>query len=124
MNRLEDNTIWLQPTTTEEFKGMAAGNGSPYILPHEDINIYVNNWGSMEEEIRNFFNVDVKDETVKSIRKRIEQTMLNNLRPKMFWIKDNSSHIFPAQYYCSSCGNDELYKTPFCPQCGAMEVKE
>ena len=23
-------------------------------------------------------------------------------------------------YYCSNCGNDELVKTPFCPQCGAM----
>ena len=52
------------------------------------------------------------------------ERLLNCLRPKMHWIKDTSSHVFPTQYYCSNCGNDELYKTPFCPQCGAMEVKE
>ena len=52
------------------------------------------------------------------------EKLLNCLRAKMHWVEDTSSHVFPVKYYCSNCGNDELYKTPFCPICGAMEVKD
>lgn len=46
-----------------------------------------------------------------------EEVMLNNLRPKMEWIQKSAP---AARFYCSNCGNDEMYKTPFCPECGAM----
>lgn len=63
-------------------------------------------------------------ESTKTIKTRIQSLVVNDLLPKMRWIEDTSSHVFPVKYYCSNCGNDELYKTPFCPQCGAMEVKD
>ena len=75
-------------------------------------------------DFSDYFNVDTDSEEYKQMRDRVQQIVLNNMRPKMHWIKDTSSHIFPAKYHCSNCSNDELYKTPFCPQCGAMEVKE
>ena len=65
---------------------------------------------------KTLFNYDFKDPFCNFLNE--------SARPKMYWIKNTSSHVFPAQYTCSNCGNDELYKTPFCPQCGAMEVKE
>ena len=48
-----------------------------------------------------------------------EEVMLNNLRPKMEWMKekDPNGHTI---YYCSNCGNDEYYQPNFCPECGAM----
>ena len=48
-----------------------------------------------------------------------EKVMLNNLRPKMEWMKekDPNGHTI---YYCSNCGNDEYYQPNFCPECGAI----
>lgn len=83
------------------------------------------NW---REEImkksRNYFDIDVSEETVELIRNKVEQMMLNSLRPKMNWVQKSTSYTPTARFYCSNCGNDEMYKTPFCPICGAMEVKE
>ena len=78
------------------------------------------------DEIRDYFGVNVDDETVKVIRDKIEATMLNSLRPKMTWVqrKEDTPYSLISQYYCSNCGNDELVKTPFCPQCGAMYAKD
>ena len=52
------------------------------------------------------------------------EKLLNCLRPKMEWKPQFSKEYGYVIYHCSNCGNDELVKTPFCPQCGAMEVKE
>lgn len=49
----------------------------------------------------------------------IQENILNNLRPKMHW-KETFQPGVKYRYVCSNCGNDEMYKTPFCPQCGAM----
>lgn len=55
---------------------------------------------------------------------KIEVDTLENLRPKMHWVQKSTSYTPAARFYCSNCGNDEMYKTPFCPMCGAMEIKE
>ena len=55
---------------------------------------------------------------------RIEATFLEYLRPKMEWKSQFSKEYGYVVYHCSNCGNDELVKTPFCPQCGAMETKD
>ena len=46
--------------------------------------------------------------------------MLNDLRPKMEWIKEKDPIYGHTIYYCSNCGNDEYYQPNFCPECGAM----
>ena len=48
------------------------------------------------------------------------ERLLNCLCPKMEWKPQFSKEYGYVIYYCSNCGNDELVKTPFCPQCGAM----
>lgn len=50
----------------------------------------------------------------------IESTILEYLRPKMEWKPQFSNEYGYVIYYCSNCGNDEMYQTPFCPICGAM----
>lgn len=50
----------------------------------------------------------------------IESIILEYLRPKMEWKPQFSKEYGYVIYHCSNCGNDELVKTPFCPQCGAM----
>ena len=75
-------------------------------------------------EIRDYFGVDVSDDTVQLVRNKIEETMLKNLRPKMTWVRNEVSSPLDTVFHCSNCGNEEMYKTPFCPQCGAMEEKE
>ena len=50
----------------------------------------------------------------------IQENLLNNLRPKMEWIKEKDSIYGHTIYYCSNCGNDEYYQPNFCPECGAM----
>ena len=50
----------------------------------------------------------------------VESIILEYLRPKMEWKPQFSKEYGYVIYYCSNCGNDELVKTPFCPQCGAM----
>ena len=83
------------------------------------------NWREdIMKESRNYFDIDVSEETVELIRNKVEQMMLNSLRPKMHWVQKSTSYAPTARFYCSNCGNDEMYKTPFCPICGAMEVKE
>jgi uncharacterized OB-fold protein len=54
----------------------------------------------------------------------VESIILEYLRPKMEWKPQFSKEYGYVIYHCSNCGNDELVKTPFCPQCGAMETKE
>ena len=46
----------------------------------------------------------------------IESTILEYLRPKMEWKPQFSKEYGYVIYHCSNCGNDELVKTPFCPQ--------
>lgn len=54
----------------------------------------------------------------------VESIILEYLRPKMEWKPQFSKEYGYVIYHCSNCGNDELVKTPFCPQCGAMETKD
>ena len=75
-------------------------------------------------EIRDYFGVDVSDDTVQLVRNKIESTLLEYLRPKMEWKPQFSKEYGYVVYHCSNCGNDELIKTPFCPQCGAMYMKD
>lgn len=49
----------------------------------------------------------------------IQKNILNNLRPKMEWMKEKGPNDHTI-YYCSNCGNDEYYQPNFCPECGAM----
>ena len=76
------------------------------------------------DEIRNYFGVDVSDDTVQLVRNKIESTFLEYLRPKMEWKPRFSKEYGYVIYYCDNCGNDELVKTPFCPQCGAMYAED
>ena len=75
-------------------------------------------------EIRDYFGVDVSDDTVQLVRNKIESTLLEYLRPKMEWKPQFSKEYGYVIYHCSNCGNDELVKTPFCPQCGAIYAKD
>lgn len=54
----------------------------------------------------------------------VESIILEYLRPKMEWKPQFSKEYGYVTYYCSNCGNDELVKTPFCPQCGAMYAED
>ena len=76
------------------------------------------------DEIRDYFGVDVSDDTVQLVRNKIESTFLNSLRPKMEWKPQFSKEYGYVIYHCSNCGNDELVKTQFCPKCGAMYVED
>lgn len=76
------------------------------------------------DEIDNYFGVDVSDDTVQLVRNKIESIFLKSLWPKMEWKPQFSKEYGYIIYHCSNCGNDELVKTPFCPQCGAMETKD
>ena len=53
-------------------------------------------------------------------QKRGSRAMLNDLRPKMEWIKEKDLIYGHTIYYCSNCGNDEYYQPNFCPECGAI----
>ena len=54
----------------------------------------------------------------------VESIILEYLRPKMEWKPRFSKEYGYVIYHCSNCGNDELVKTPFCPQCGAMYAED
>ena len=54
----------------------------------------------------------------------VESIILEYLRPKMEWKPQFSKEYGYVIYYCDNCGNDELVKTPFCPQCGAMYAED
>lgn len=54
----------------------------------------------------------------------VESIILEYLRPKMEWKPQLNKEYGYVTYYCSNCGNDELVKTPFCPQCGAMYAED
>ena len=54
----------------------------------------------------------------------VESIILEYLRPKMEWKPQFVKEYGYVMYHCSNCGNDELVKTPFCPQCGAMYVED
>ena len=75
-------------------------------------------------DFSDYFNVDTNSEEYKQMRDKIQQFMLNNMRPKMHWVQKSTPYALAARFYCSNCGNDEMYKTPFCPICGAMEVED
>lgn len=75
-------------------------------------------------DFSDYFNIDIDSEEYKQMRNRIQQIVLNNMQPKMHWVQKSTPYALAARWYCSNCGNDEMYKTPFCPICGAMEVKE
>ena len=47
-----------------------------------------------------------------------EELEPENMHQTMSWIQKRD------RFYCSNCNNDEMYKTPFCPQCGAKYVAE
>ena len=84
--------------------------------------LFGSNWHEdITKEIRDFFNIDVESEEYKRVANKVQEVMLSNLRPKMTWVQKSTP---AAGWYCSNCGNDEIYKTPFCPMCGAMEIKE
>ena len=59
------------------------------------------------EIIQTFINLSPKQ----------KEKVFNILRPRMTWIHNPNSY---APYSCSNCGNDENYKTKFCPNCGGM----
>ena len=89
------------------------------------MHLYEDNWHEdITKEIRDFFNIDVESEEYKRVANKVQQVMLSNLRPKMTWVQKSTPYAPAARWYCSNCGNDEMYKTPFCPICGAMEVKD
>lgn len=75
-------------------------------------------------DFSDYFNVDINSEEYKQFANKVQQAMLSNLRPKMTWVQKSTPYVPAARWYCSNCGNDEMYKTPFCPICGAMETKE
>lgn len=52
------------------------------------------------------------------------ENLLDCMRPKMEWKPRLNKEYGYVTYYCSNCGNDELVKTPFCPQCGAMYAED
>ena len=52
------------------------------------------------------------------------EKLLDCMRPKMEWKPQLNKEYGYVTYYCSNCGNDELVKTPFCPQCGAMYAED
>lgn len=52
------------------------------------------------------------------------EKLLDCLRPKMEWKPRFSKEYGYVVYHCDNCGNDELVKTPFCPQCGAMYAED
>lgn len=83
--------------------------------------IFEDNWEDVWKEISDqnhqYFDVEKYKESYEKIVDAINTKMLNNLRPKMEWIQKSAP---AARFYCSNCGNDEMYKTPFCPECGAM----
>lgn len=56
--------------------------------------------------------------------KAIELNILENLRPKMKWIKEENDLYGRPIYYCSNCSNGEYCKTKFCPECGAKWIGE
>ena len=83
-------------------------------------------WKEISDQIHQRFETEKYKEIYEKVVNAFNAKMLNDLRPKMRWIqrKENTAYSLGSQYYCSNCDNDEMYKTPFCPQCGAMEVKE
>lgn len=70
-------------------------------------------WDELETFISNPISIE-----------KIEVDILENLRPKMHWIKETNDLYGRSIYYCSNCGNDEYCKTKFCPECGAKEIKD
>ena len=87
----------------------------------QENNRYDDYW---DYDFSDYFNVDTNSEAYKQVCDKIQKVMLNNLRPKMHWVHKSTPYAPAARWYCSNCGNDEMYKTPFCPMCGAMEIKE
>ena len=82
------------------------------------------NWEELSNHIRQYFDLEKYNETYIHVIEALNAKMLNDLRPKMYWTQKSTPYAPAARWYCSNCGNDEMYKTPFCPMCGAMEIKE
>lgn len=76
-------------------------------------------WGEISDQIHQYFETEKYRESYEKIVEAINTKMLDNLRPKMHW-KETFQPGVKYRYVCSNCGNDEMYKTPFCPECGAM----
>ena len=81
-------------------------------------------WKEVSDQIRRYFETEKYKETYEKVTSALNAKMLNDLRPKMHWVQKSTPYAPAARWYCSNCGNDEMYKTPFCPICGAMEVKD
>ena len=81
-------------------------------------------WKEISDQIHQYFETEKYRETYEKVTNALNAKMLNDLRPKMYWIQKSTPYAPAARWYCSNCGNDEMYKTPFCPICGAMEVKD
>lgn len=74
-------------------------------------------WEGISDQIHQYFETEKYKEIYEKVVNAINTKMLKDLRPKMEWIQKS---VPAARFYCSNCGNDEMYKTPFCPECGAM----
>ena len=81
-------------------------------------------WKEISDQIRQYFETEKYKETYVKVTSALNAKMLNDLRPKMHWVQKSTPYALAARFYCSNCGNDEMYKTPFCPICGAMEVED
>lgn len=80
-------------------------------------------WKEISDQIHQYFELEKYRETYEKVVSTFNARMLKDLRPKMHWVHKSTPYAPAARFYCSNCGNDEMYKTPFCPICGAMEVE-
>lgn len=109
---------WNENDRLSEKRGMRAKLDSLF----EDI--WEDSKKEIEEEVHAYFETEKYKKNSQFITSKIQELTLNELRPKMHWVQKSTPYAPAARFYCSNCGNDEMYKTPFCPICGAMEVKD
>lgn len=86
--------------------------------------LFEDDWREISDQIHQYFETEKYKETYVKITDALNAKMLNDLRPKMHWVQKSTPYALAARWYCSNCGNDEMYKTPFCPICGAMEKED
>lgn len=108
---------WLEDDRLPQERGLRAK------MPIFEDN-WENDWKEISDQIHQYFELEKYKETYVKITDAFNAKMLNDLRPKMRWVQKSTPYALAARWYCSNCGNDEMYRTPFCPICGAMEVEE